>query len=83
MSYPGELKYLVNADLLAILKQIDPTPDSLLESGATDWANLAERMHFISELFRCCHASKELFDAAFTTEQVESLKQGRIPGGNL
>jgi hypothetical protein len=83
MPYPGDLKQLVNADLLALLQQTDPTPDSLLESGAVDWANLAERMHFISELFRCCHASKELFDTPFTPEQVEALKQGRIPGGSL
>ena len=83
MPYPDELKQLVNADLLALLQQIDPTPDSLLQSGADDWANLAERMHFIGELFRCCHASKELFDAAFTREQVQVLKKGRLPGGSL
>ena len=83
MPYHDELKQLVNADLVALLQQTDPTPDSLLESGADDWANLAERMHFIGELFRCCHASKELFDPAFTPGQVEALKQGRLPGGSL
>ena len=83
MAYPDDLKQLGNADLLALLQQTDPTPDSLLESGADDWANLAERMHFIGELFRCCHAAKELLDAAFTQEQVEALKQGRLPGGSL
>jgi hypothetical protein len=83
MSYPGELKQIVNADLLALLQQTDPTPDSLLESGAVDWANLAERMHFIGELFRCCHASNELFDAAFTPGQMEALREGRLPDGNL
>ena len=81
--YPDDLKQLVNTDLLALLQQIDPTPDSLLESGAVDWANLAERMHFIGELFRCCHVSKELFDAAFTPEQVEALVEGRLPTGTL
>lgn len=83
MPYHDDVKQLVNADLLALLRQTDPTPDSLLESGATDWANLAERMHFISELFRCCHSSKELFDAAFTPGQVKALKEGRLPGGIL
>ncbi len=83
MPYPGDLKQLVNADLLALLHQTDPTPDSLLESGAVDWASLADRMHFISELFRCCHTSKELFDTPFTPEQVEALKEGRLPGGSL
>ena len=83
MPYPGDLKQLVNAELLALLQQTDPTPDSMLESGAVDWANLEERMHFIGELFRCCHASKELFDAAFAPEQVKALKEGRLPGGSL
>lgn len=83
MPYPDDLKQLVNADLLVLLQQIDPTPDSLLESGAVDWANLAERMHFIGELFRCCHVSKELFDAAFTPEQVNALAEGRLPTGTL
>ncbi|MGZ8553015.1 MAG: hypothetical protein ACXWV8_06390, partial [Chitinophagaceae bacterium] len=81
--YHDDLKQLVNTDLLALLHQTDPTPDSLLESGADDWASLPERMHFIGELFRCCQASKELFGAAFSPEQVEALKEGRLPGGNL
>ena len=83
MPYPGELKQLVNAELLALLQQTDPTPDSMLESGANDWANLAERMHFISELFRCCHGSKELFAPAFMPDQVKALNEGRLPGGTL
>ncbi len=81
--YPEDLKQLSNADLLALLAQIDPTPDSLLESGATDWAILPERMHYIAELFRCYHESNELFDAAFTPEQVQTLKAGRLPEGRL
>ena len=83
ISYPDDLKQLANPDLLALLVQIDPTPDSLLESGATDWANLPERMHFIADLFRCYHESNELFDAAFTIEQVKALKDGRLPEGRL
>ena len=83
MAYPNDLKELANADLLALLKQIDPTPNSLLESGATDWANLTERMHYIADLFRCYHESKELFDEAFATEQVSAIKNGRMPEGQL
>jgi len=81
--YPEDLKQLSNSDLLALLAQIDPTPDSLLQSGATDWAILPERMHFIADLFRCYHESKELFDAAFTTEQLQSINAGTLPEGRL
>lgn len=83
MPYHDDLKQLVNTDLLALLQKTDPTPDSLLESGAADWANLPERMHFIGELFRCCQLTHELFDVPFTKEQVAALKDGRLPGGNL
>lgn len=83
LPYPGDLKELANPDLLALLAQVDPTPNSLVESGATDWANLPERMHYIADLFRCYHESKELFEEAFTSEQVEALKNGRLPEGRM
>src|SRR5688572_6881699 len=67
--YPTHLKELTNADLVALLAQIDPTPNSLTQTGAIDWADLTERMHFIADMFRCYHEEKELFDAAFSIEQ--------------
>jgi hypothetical protein len=83
MNYPDNLKELTNTELLAMLALVDPTPDSLLESGATDWANLQERMHFITELFRCYHQSNELFAPAFTSAQIEAMKNGKLPQGKL
>ncbi len=82
-SFPDQLKVLSNADLLFLLAQIDPTPDSLQQRGATDWANLNERLHFIADLFRCYHETKELFNEAFTPEQVKLLKLGKLPEGRL
>jgi hypothetical protein len=81
--FPADLKTLTDPDLTTLLKQIDPTPDSVVKSGATDWANLSERMHYIADLFRCFHESKEIFDAAFATEQIEAIKQGKLPEGSL
>jgi len=81
--FPVDLKELSNPDLLTLLAQIDPTPNSILASGAVDWANLQERMHYIADLFRCYHESKELFDNAFIKEQVEAMKKGRLPEGRL
>jgi len=83
LQFPKDLKQLANQDLLALLAQIDPTVNSVLESGATDWADLHERMHFIADMFRCYHTSKELFEPAFSTEQQVALKNGRLPGGIL
>ena len=81
--YPNDLKQLVNLDLLALLKQIDLTENSVNESGATDWADLKERMHYIADLFRCYHESKELFEPAFSNEQLAEIKNGKLPAGKL
>ena len=81
--FPADLKELTNADLLELLRQVDPTPDSVLQSGATDWANLKERMHYIADMFRGYHESKDLFNAAFTGVQVEAIRNGRLPEGTL
>jgi hypothetical protein len=82
-NYPENLKELINTDLRAMLVVVDPTPDNLFESGATDWANLQERMHFIADLFRCYHQSNELFAAAFTSAQIEAIKNGMLPQEEL
>ena len=83
MNYHDDLKLVSYPALLQLLSQVDPTPDSLRETAATDWANLKERMHFIADLFRCYHLKKEVFDEAFTVEQVKAMKEGRLPAGRL
>ncbi len=81
--FSASLRHLTVPGLLALLSQIDPTPDSLRETGAMDWADLRERLHFITDLFRCFHEAQELFDPPFTAEQVLDLRAGRLPGGRL
>ena len=81
--FPETLKQILNPDLQALLAQIDPTPDSLQASGATDWADLADRIHFIADMFRCYQERQDLLEPPFNPAQVETLKQGRSPEGNL
>src|SRR3712207_6973910 len=52
-SFPATLREITNPDLRLLLERIDPTPDSLRETGAVDWADLPDRLHFILDLFRC------------------------------
>ena len=82
-TYPDLLKRLDNSDLLALLAQIDPSTDSPQGDGATDWSILNQRLHFIADLFRCYHESGNLFNAAFTSEQIEKIRAGGIPEGRL
>jgi hypothetical protein len=81
--FPASLRQIVNPDLCALLAQIEPTPDSLHGSGAADWADLPERLHFIADMFRCYEETPALFDPPFTPEQVAALKAGQLPDGRL
>jgi hypothetical protein len=58
--YPTHLQNLSYPDLLELLKNIDPTPDSVTMTGAVDWADLHERLHFIADMFRCFQEEQAL-----------------------
>jgi hypothetical protein len=81
--FPTLLKQIVLADLRMLLERIDLTLDSTRDSGAVDWSELPDRLHFIVDLFRCYHETSDLFDPPFTDEQVIALKAGRLPEGRL
>ncbi len=81
--FPPVLRQISNPDLAALLAQIDPTPDSPMDSGAAYWGDLADRLHFIAEMFRCYHTSATLFTPPFTPEQTAVLDVGGLPTGRL
>jgi hypothetical protein len=81
--FPAELRRVDHPSLRALLARVDPTPDSAVGSGARDWANLAQRMHFITDFFRTWHARAELFEAPFAPAQVDEMLAGRVPHGGL
>jgi hypothetical protein len=81
--FPQSLMQLQNPRLRAFLAQVDLTPDSLNATGATDWANFKERMHFIADFFRAYQERQYLFEAPFTASQGQQLKTGQRPDGPL
>ena len=81
--FPQELQSIANPKFKELLKKIDPTPDSLKESGADDWGILSDRIHFIADFFRSYFKHKQIYNAPFTDEQVELLKEGKKPFGKL
>jgi hypothetical protein len=83
LDFPMPFRQLSNQELLALLARLDPTPDSPRESGADDWSDLADRMHFIADLFRAYHDYPHLYDVAFTPAQVLAIKAGHMPEGPL
>jgi hypothetical protein len=79
VDFPPSLREIVLPDLRGLLDRIDPTRDSQLGSGAVDWADLGDRVHFIADMFRCFQESPFLFDPPFTPAQLERLEAGERP----
>lgn len=69
--FPPSLREIVLPELRDLLDRIDPTRDSPQESGALDWADLGDRVHFIAEMFRTFQESRFLFEPPFTEAQLE------------
>jgi hypothetical protein len=65
------------------MAQVDPTPDTTRGSGARDWSDLKQRIHFIADLFRVYQEKAKLLGPPFTPEQVTVLKAGGRPAGRL
>lgn len=81
--FPEDLAQISNPRLQEMLARVDLTPDSLRGSGAEDWANFPDRMHFIADFFRVYQMRQQLFEAPFTTRQAALLKSGERPDGSL
>ena len=74
-AFPENLKALNNAALISMLQRIDPSPDSLRESGALDWADLKDRIHFIADMFRCYQEDTSLMDSPLDAAQLERISK--------
>ena len=72
-----------DAELRELLATIDPAPDSTVGSGARDWADLGDRMHYIAELFRTRQEDTTLLAAPFDAGQAAEIHAGRLPIGRL
>lgn len=81
--FPDPLRHIDLPELVELLHLVDPTPDSTLGTGAQDWGNLPDRMHFIADLFRAYHLDGRLLDPPFSPEQTSRLKAGQRPNGRL
>jgi hypothetical protein len=81
--FPPPLRHVANPALQELLSKVDPTPDSVQDTGAQDWGRLSDRMHFIADLFRAFHLDATLFDPPFTAGQAATIRGGQLPTGRL
>jgi len=83
VGFPSSLRTITLAELRVLLDRIDPTRDDPRDSGAVDWADLDDRVHYIADLFRCFQESRELLESPFTASQLDELDAGRRPADPL
>lgn len=82
-AFPAQLTTLADPELVEFVSGVDPTRDTLRGSGTDDWAALADRMHFIADLFRLYLDAPSLIQPPFTPEQLGVIADGRTPDGTL
>jgi hypothetical protein len=71
-TFPDSLSTIHQPELKELLQNVDPTPDSLVQSGARDWANFDERMHFITDFFRIYHHHQPLFNPPLSDAELNA-----------
>lgn len=81
--FPADLEVLDSAELRALLRVLDRTPDTTDGSAAADWADLGDRMNYIVDLFRSRQQDLRLQGPPFTGSQLAALRAGALPAGPL
>jgi hypothetical protein len=81
--FPDGLDQLEHEVLIDLARAYDRSWNTTVGSGAADWTQLDDRMHYIVDLFRSRHAEDVLHQPPFDAEQVSAMREGRIPAGHL
>jgi hypothetical protein len=81
--FPPELRELHGTAAESAITQWDKTAGTGSPTGARDWADLADRMNFIVNLFRSRQNDATLFDPPFSAAQLDDLAKGQLPPGPL
>ncbi|MEA2183691.1 MAG: hypothetical protein QOF69_2876 [Solirubrobacteraceae bacterium] len=81
--FPELLRELHDTELIALVDRFEPVAPAPDDSGARDWSDFDQRMHYIVHFFRAFHLHEKLLDAPFTAEQLQKFTAGVIPDGAL
>jgi hypothetical protein len=81
--FPPPLRTIELDDLRKLLAVYDADGSTARGSGAEDWADILERMHFILTLFRSRQRDGRLFNPPFSPEQRTAISRGQLPNAPL
>ncbi len=81
--FPKELLEIEHPELEAMLATLDYTPNTTEGSAAKNWGDLGDRMNFVVDFFRTRQQDQRLFWQPFADEQVEVIRAGGLPDGDL
>lgn len=77
--FPQGLQTIELDDLRELLAVYGADGNTARGSGAEDWADILERMHFILMLFRSRQRDGRLFAQPFSAEQRSAISRGQLP----
>jgi hypothetical protein len=77
--FPETLRHIANPKLQAVLTCYDLSDRRYDITRARNWARFADRMNYITNLFRSRQCDLALFRSPWTPDQEASLLAGRLP----
>jgi hypothetical protein len=80
---PAALAELTDVELTVLVGRFEPKLPVVDDTGAHDWSDFDQRMHYVAHLFRAFHLHEELLSPPFTPEQIEAFTAGVVPDGAL
>lgn len=81
--FPDHLMVIDHQELAALLYQLDLSPNTLVGTAAKDWGSLVDRMHFVIDMMRSRQQEQALLKEPFTPAQIEIIRGGGVPEGDL
>ena len=79
LDFPETLRHIANPKLQAILTCYDLSDRRYDDTRARNWTSFADRMNYITNLFRSRQCDLALFQSPWSLDQEASLLAGRLP----
>jgi hypothetical protein len=79
LDFPAALRHLENPELQAVLTRYDLSDRKTSRTRARNWSRFADRMNYITNLFRSRQRNVPLFENPWTADQELALLDGRLP----